>query len=215
MFTGEWLSVWSGGSEGTRILLVLQLCLVLSSVAWGLYRIYGTYTASSKDPLKVINYKGSFIEVTDEKNISSKGKKLSKKNGRVRKVAHGLGRAERRNGDVYIGEFKFGKFHGKGRYVFAEGRGEYEGEFEDDMFHGQGVERYANGSVYKGQFEKGLRHGKGVMTYMKDDGSLWGKYNGGWKEGKKHGYGKWTSDTVAKPQAIEFNEGKPVTTAQS
>eukprot|EP01087_Luapelamoeba_hula_P015554 TRINITY_DN4662_c0_g1_i5.p1 TRINITY_DN4662_c0_g1~~TRINITY_DN4662_c0_g1_i5.p1 ORF type:complete len:443 (+),score=76.99 TRINITY_DN4662_c0_g1_i5:44-1372(+) len=52
---------------------------------------------------------------------------------------------------------------------------------------------YPNGSTYIGALnEKGRRHGKGIMLF-KD-----GKYEGGWKNGKQHGRGKyvWNSGST-------------------
>jgi hypothetical protein len=37
------------------------------------------------------------------------------------------------NGDVYTGNFVNGKFHGKGKYTFADGT-VYEGDFARDRF---------------------------------------------------------------------------------
>ncbi len=50
-------------------------------------------------------------------------------------------------GDVYVGEFKGGKFNGKGRRIFTNGN-TYVGEFKDDLRHGLGIEYLPSGLVH-------------------------------------------------------------------
>ena len=52
----------------------------------------------------------------------------------------------------YTGDFKDGKRHGIGKYVYPNGD-TYEGEFFQNTFHGQGKFTYTNGDVYEGQWE--------------------------------------------------------------
>jgi hypothetical protein len=49
------------------------------------------------------------------------------------------------NGSRYEGEFKDGKYSGRGTFYFANGS-VYEGEYENGRYHGQGTFTYANGS---------------------------------------------------------------------
>ena len=58
------------------------------------------------------------------------------------------------NGDKYVGEYKDGKYHGKGTYTYRDGK-KYVGEFKDDTFHGQGTATYANGERLVGYFMNG------------------------------------------------------------
>ena len=51
--------------------------------------------------------------------------------------------------DVYKGDYRDGKRHGKGKCTYANGD-IYEGEFMDGKKHGKGAHRYANGDVYLG-----------------------------------------------------------------
>lgn len=111
------------------------------------------------------------------------------------------------NGGRYEGDFRQGKFNGKGLLVFQSG-GEYRGEFKENhfdgkgnytsandnkyvgyfrksKFHGNGTETWANGDKYSGNYQKGNAHGEG--TYIWQNGN---KYVGEYKAGKFHGKGK-------------------------
>jgi hypothetical protein len=63
------------------------------------------------------------------------------------------------NGARYIGEFKDGKFHGKGTAFFANGD-KYVGEVKDGKQHGQGTYTFAQGGEKKGTFKDGKFIGK-------------------------------------------------------
>jgi hypothetical protein len=51
---------------------------------------------------------------------------------------------------LYEGEFKDGKFHGHGKYTYADGD-VYEGGYKHDFRHGHGKYTYADGEVYEGK----------------------------------------------------------------
>ena len=73
------------------------------------------------------------------------------------------------------------------------------------MFSGIGVYYWVNGSVYKGEFKNGLRDGNGVYQ-----SELREKYEGSYREGKKHGYGVfiWPSGNVYKGDFVnDLREG--------
>jgi len=70
---------------------------------------------------------------------------------------------------TYVGEFKDGNYHGKGKIDYQEGMS-YTGEFKDSLFHGQGVYRY-NGITYEGEFANGELNGQGTIT--SEDGSVY------------------------------------------
>lgn len=93
---------------------------------------------------------------------------------------------------TYEGEFKNGKFHGKGKKVqirdsdggegFHPGIGswEYEGEWRNDDMSGQGKLTYTrSGSVYQGSFKSGKPHGQG--TFKGGDGQY---KEGTWSHGQ-------------------------------
>jgi hypothetical protein len=108
---------------------------------------------------------------------------------------HGRGRLEFQSGNVYEGDFKNDKRHGRGSFVqlmnlvMSEGRstaGTYNGDWVDDIMEGSGVYRFTTGDVYEGHLHHGEISGQGKMTYV--DGSTF--------EGKWH-YGRWSGRGVA------------------
>ena len=66
--------------------------------------------------------------------------------------------------DVYIGEWKDGKYHGQGTHTYPDGR-KYAGEWKDDLPNGQGTWIHPDGRKYVGEWKNGLWHGKGTFTY--------------------------------------------------
>lgn len=91
--------------------------------------------------------------------------------------------AQYASGDLYDGEWREGKKHGKGRFSFASGS-TYEGEWRDDRRHGEGMLSYSDGDRYQGGWREDKKHGTGVCTFS--DGVV---YNGGWHAGSFHGAG--------------------------
>ena len=61
-------------------------------------------------------------------------------------------------GMIYEGEWKCGKWDGKGKVSYTNGA-TYEGEFKDDMMHGQGRKEDADGYKYEGQWKENKKHG--------------------------------------------------------
>ena len=57
-------------------------------------------------------------------------------------------------GDKYVGEFKNGKGHGQGTYIWVYGD-KYFGEFRDGIAHGKGTLTLADGRVKAGIWENG------------------------------------------------------------
>ena len=78
--------------------------------------------------------------------------------------------------DNYIGEWKNGKKHGKGEFIWSDGY-TYKGEWKDDVKDGYGKYFWPDGSTYEGEWKNGNRHGKGIMI---DEDGL--SYEGVWKE---------------------------------
>jgi len=107
----------------------------------------------------------------------------------------------------YRGEWKDGKFHGKGilkeawgAFYFGEfknnladgyGRQEdpsgmyFEGEIKNDLLNGKGVYVQADGSIYEGQFKDHFLEGKGIVKYI--DGRT---FEGNFIKDKLNGKGK-------------------------
>jgi hypothetical protein len=120
------------------------------------------------------------------------------KNGNIH--GHGTFTAKYKNGNIqviYEGEVKEGNIHGHGTFTgkYKNGNIEYtyEGDLEKGSFHGHGrYERFdKNGrtsEVSKGQFKNNQIH-NGLAVFYKN-GTIEHTYEGEWKEGSAHGYGK-------------------------
>ena len=105
---------------------------------------------------------------------------------------------------VYVGEKKDGRSHGQGTLTFSSGK-TFVGEFKDGDFHGKGTSTYPDGRKYEGEWKVWNHHGQGTETW-KDY-----KYVGGWKDGRKHGHGKWSNNDNErwyKSYEGEFKNGK-------
>ena len=109
--------------------------------------------------------------------------------------------------DRYEGEFKNGKKDGFGymSYELNGANAEYEGEWRDDKRCGKGKYNYytmgggaSHGYCYEGEWLDDKEHGNGVSVKSDERGihlsTITEKYEGGFKEGKRHGHGKITRD---------------------
>lgn len=81
------------------------------------------------------------------------------------------------NGNVYSGQFAYGKQNGSGAMRYAD-KSEYTGEWKNGMRQGKGKMRAANGNVYDGQFANGNFEGQGTMVYANGE-----RYVGQWSRG--------------------------------
>ena len=103
--------------------------------------------------------------------------------GDVSKWTNCYGSTTFTNGDLYVGDFKSGKYHGYGTYTFVSGA-KYVGEYRDGTYHGQGTYTFASGENYIGEHRNGKRNGQGVMTLANGN-----KYIGGYKDNNLDGQG--------------------------
>ena len=99
----------------------------------------------------------------------------------------------------YDGEWRNGKYHGEGKYTWwlVDGRNqEYKGGWQDGEMHGRGRIWFANETRREGWWDEGKYLGKNVC--WKGDCSdgkgvylsyFLGKYEGEFKNGRKHGFG--------------------------
>lgn len=91
---------------------------------------------------------------------------------------------------IYKGSWKDDKKNGHGTLYNLEGEIEYIGDFVDDVFDGNGI-NYLYGSSnkfyekYEGQFKNGVRHGEGKYYFLNKS---W--YEGSFINGVKEGKGK-------------------------
>ena len=98
-------------------------------------------------------------------------------------------------GNYYEGQFKNGKFNGKGTKYNQDNKIIYEGDFVDGMMEGNGKLFYDNGSYYVGEFKEGKRHG---------DGNEYDK-NGKWLRGITYYNGEYirSYEDASVPDEIE------------
>lgn len=93
--------------------------------------------------------------------------------GLLRGFPHEKGTFRFWNGTVYEGEFRNGKFHGKGRMALADSS-IVEGSFVDDRENDVTLTR-PDGSVFSGQVSRGKPAGKGVLR-LADRSSIVGNF---------------------------------------
>ncbi len=108
----------------------------------------------------------------------------------------GYGVIEYRGKDVYMGYWKDGKKHGKGKYIWKDGS-VYEGEWYKNNMHGQGKFTHADGTVWQGEFRNddfmGNKNANTNSTNNLDIGSLIEQAKGTCKSlGFKDGTEKFT-----------------------
>ena len=87
-------------------------------------------------------------------------------------LPEGNGTYQYKNGDLYVGDWKKGKRHGKGFYAHSVGEWEtdlYVGDFVEDMKNGEGIYTFTDGVRYIGEFKDDKKEGKGRYIYL--DGS--------------------------------------------
>jgi len=103
-----------------------------------------------------------------------------------KKIPNGFGEYEFSDGTSYKGEWKDGKYHGKGIFSDSAGDDKYKGKWKNGKMHGQGVRIYYDGvqeRKLKGEFKDNSLHGLGSEKTKN-----W-KRSGNWKNGKLHGQG--------------------------
>lgn len=104
------------------------------------------------------------------------------------------------NGDEYSGEWKAGKKHGQGVYIWADGQ-RYEGQWREGRKQGVGRYFWPNGDVFEGQFVNGNYNGGGTLTYASGR-----KVIGDWVDGKPF---KATSYDGNGKAAYAYTDGIP------
>ena len=95
-------------------------------------------------------------------------------------------RIEYDGGDVYEGETRNGKRHGKGKYTWSDGSF-YDGEWKDGKKDGNGKQSHPDGSCYDGGWKDDKMDGFGVLVYSNQS-----RYEGHWSEGNENGHGMLT-----------------------
>eukprot|EP00981_Chlorochromonas_danica_P008995 scaffold2392_cov166-Ochromonas_danica.AAC.11 len=118
-------------------------------------------------------------------------------------LMHGRGTYLFNDGKTYVGEWQKNRPHGKGKEVYL-GNLSYEGEYVGGKYQGQGkIESLDDkGAIYEGDFYGGYRHGSGRLEYP--SGMM---YEGEFVQGVPHGRGKMTSKLTKWSYEGSFEKG--------
>ena len=81
------------------------------------------------------------------------------------------------DGSAYQGDFKSGKFHGKGLFLSRFGS-LFICKFRKGHVDGYGQEKHTDGTLYEGNFKNGKREGQGKLI-MKDGSVYIGDFANG------------------------------------
>lgn len=106
------------------------------------------------------------------------------------------------DGGTYEGEFKNDKSYGKGKFISADKKLIYEGEFGADMQDGTGSETKIGVYKFTGSFKNRKKNGKGEMTWLNGQ-----TYSGMWKDGNFDGEGILQTNDYR--YEGKFSKGKP------
>ena len=71
-------------------------------------------------------------------------------------------------GDIYVGKFKNGFKHGKGKISYINGVSSYEGDWNYNKIEGEGISIDELGNRYEGRFVGNMRNGQGTCDYASD-----------------------------------------------
>lgn len=115
-------------------------------------------------------------------------------------MPNGFGRIEYETDQWYEGDWKHGRWTGRGCWSNTDGDF-YKGGVKNDLKHGQGTLEYADGRTFEGEYLNGQML-EGRMIYQ--DGST---YTGSWVDGMRHGRGKCVF-TEGSTYEGEFKEGE-------
>ncbi|KAG5501736.1 hypothetical protein JIQ42_05588 [Leishmania sp. Namibia] len=117
--------------------------------------------------------------------------------GWLRGREHGRGTKWFSNGDVYIGEWMHGMPHGHGSFTSScSSAARVTGQWRYGSLDGQATCVFADGSCYVGEWQRGRFHGRGTYEVTCANGELQ-RYTGAYANGKRHGYGEYSSSTVS------------------
>jgi hypothetical protein len=164
VFDGEFKD---GMKDGNGTMRFKDGSVFIGTLKMGLFHGYGEYKCCSGDifkgyfeggkksgPGKMIFRDGAVFEGSWKNDNRAEGK----------------GRMTWPNKDIYEGDFsKIGLYHGVGKLSKGDTGDVYEGQFKDGRKHGKGDMIYANGDHYKGEWKMGTKSGRGM--YMFADGN--------------------------------------------
>lgn len=90
------------------------------------------------------------------------------------------------DGSTYLGQYRHGRRHGKGKMVGLAG-GLTLGYWSEDLLERWATAIEPDGSWYRGEVRKGLRHGQGRSENCRDEKAA---FTGSWVAGKRNGSGE-------------------------
>jgi hypothetical protein len=100
----------------------------------------------------------------DKKSISESN--LPKCSGEIESAWNNCyGEMKSKSGDVYKGEYKDGKYFGKGEFLMSNGD-KFLGNWIDGLKNGQGIYTWKEGDIFEGEFKMGQRQGKATYLYF-------------------------------------------------
>lgn len=112
------------------------------------------------------------------------------------------------NGDVYLGEFNYGKPNGNGKIIYSSGD-IYVGKFYEGKKHGIGDYTWADGNRYIGNFYQGNLEGQGAYYFFASRKVNPDKYVGEFRNNKFNGVGVYTYSGGSALTGL-FKDGKKV-----
>lgn len=143
-------------------------------------------------------YKGDWVRGLYEGNgvyLYPSGTKYE--GGWLRGCEHGRGTKWFSNGDIYMGEWRHGMPHGTGTLTSScSTAARVSGQWQYGSLNGSATCTFANGSHYAGEWRRGRFHGQGTYDIPCANGDVL-RYSGAFVDGKRQGYGEYTSATVA------------------
>ena len=95
------------------------------------------------------------------------------------------------NGDIYTGEFNYGKPNGKGAFTYGNGD-TYSGTVAEGQRHGSGTYTSAADDKYVGQFSEGKFEGVGTYYFLANNRSKGDVYAGEFSSNTFNGQGRYT-----------------------
>ena len=144
---------------------------------------------------------GKGVETWQEAGLDNQLSTMRYNGDYINGAKTGRGRFEC-DGSTYDGEFKDGKFHGEGKYYFADSGRIYKGIFVNNQISGEGIMIHPDKEFYKGQFTDGKKEGRGVFQFANGD-----KYVGAYANDVKEGPGVYCNfEKQTKRQGIWKND---------
>jgi len=95
------------------------------------------------------------------------------------------------NGDIYTGEFNYGKPNGQGAFTYGNGDS-YSGTVAEGQRHGSGIYTSTAGDKYVGQFSEGKFDGAGTYYFLANNRSKGDVYTGEFSSNTFNGQGRYT-----------------------